>query len=105
MSMPLIRTVLTFWGNAESRTTSTTWGHSATPALLGSVFLELVVDPTVDVRRPTVVDLALLSERDLVAAELARRTRAVGLVRDEPDREQVDAAAEVTARHRRAAEE
>jgi len=57
----------------------------------------LEVHGTVEVTGPTVVDGAPLPRHDLHAAEDTRRARAVGLVMDEAEREQVHAAAGWTA--------
>jgi len=62
---------------------------------LVSVMLE--VHGAVLMRRSAVVGRALLSRHDLLLAELAGAARAVRLVMDEAEREQVHAAAERTA--------
>jgi hypothetical protein len=64
---------------------------SATASLLGSVFLVFVVDPAIEVARPAVIDLSRLSRHDLVAAELTRRARAVRLVMNETEAQEVHA--------------
>jgi len=57
----------------------------------------LEVDPALQMRRPTVVDLSGVSGQHLVPAELARRAGTVRGMVDEPQREQVHAAAGWTA--------